>query len=69
MPGKNAHQRTTVNRPQEKSINVKTATTENLALMLNRIRKNMSKYLKTTADVGHANRDFFAGILRRKDDE
>lgn len=61
--------RTTVNRPTEKAINVKTATTENLASMMNRIRKNMQKYLKTTADVGHANRDFFAGILRRKDAE
>jgi hypothetical protein len=61
--------RTTVNRSTEKAINVKTATTENLASMMNSIRKNMKKHLKTTADVGHANRDFFAGILRRKDEE
>ena len=59
--------RTTVNRPTEKVINVKTATVENLASMMNNMRKNMKKRLKTTADVGHANRDFFAGILRRKD--
>lgn len=59
--------RTTVNRPTEKVINVKTATVENLASMMNNMRKNMQKRLKTTADVGHANRDFFAGILRRKD--
>lgn len=68
MPWKNPA-RTTVNRPTEKAINVKTSTTENLASILNSIRKNMQKHLKTTADVGHASRDFFAGILRRKDAE
>lgn len=68
MPGKNPS-RTTVNRPTEKAINVKTATTANLASMMNSIRKNLQRHLKTTADVGHASRDFFAGILRRKDAE
>ena len=58
-----------LNRPTEKVINVKTATVEDLASMINNMRKNMKKHLKTTADVGHANRDFFAGILRRKDAE
>lgn len=61
--------RTMVNRPIERAINTKTATTENLASIINNIRKNFRKHLKTTADVGHASRDFFAGILRRKDEE